>query len=124
MTRITHAVLLLILATLLALGCDDKAEVWQSIPQPSNLERVEEPRLLKAVKNSQDMIVKKPRSAQAWGRLGNIYLIHDWNAEAAACYRRAIALKPKNSGGTITSEEAWLLPIPQRQRTPLPTPLR
>lgn len=41
------------------------------------------------------MIVKKPRSAQAWERLGNIYLIHDWNAEAAACYRRAIALKPK-----------------------------
>lgn len=40
MTRITHAVPLLILVMFLALGCDHKAEVWQLIPQLSNLERV------------------------------------------------------------------------------------
>ena len=64
------------------------------IPQPSDLALVEEPRLVEAIEAAQKSVEKSPGEAIAWGQLGHVYLIHGWEAEAAQCYRRAVAIDP------------------------------
>ncbi|MDE0298353.1 MAG: tetratricopeptide repeat protein [Candidatus Poribacteria bacterium] len=59
------------------------------IPQPVDLVLVSEPRLLQAAESAQKAVANAPDDAGAWGNLGNVYLVHGWEAEAARCYRRA-----------------------------------
>lgn len=47
-----------------------------------------------AVERAGRDVERSPGSAEAWGRLGNLYLAHGWGAEAAAAYRRASELEP------------------------------
>ena len=62
------------------------------IPQPVDLVLVSEPRLLQAAESAQEAVASAPDSADAWGNLGNVYLVHGWEVEAARCYRRAVNL--------------------------------
>ncbi len=64
------------------------------VPQPSDMARVEEQRLLAVVKTAQTALIDAPKDATAWGQLGNVYFVHGWEAEAAECYRRAIEIAP------------------------------
>ena len=64
------------------------------VPQPSDIEHVEEQRLLAAVKAAQQALIEAPKAATAWGQLGNIYFVHGWEAEAAECYRSAVGIAP------------------------------
>ena len=64
------------------------------VPQPSDIERVEEHRLLAAVETAQKRLVEAPKDATAWGELGNIYFVHGWEAEAAECYQSAVEIAP------------------------------
>ena len=64
------------------------------IPQPRDLAQVSNDRLLQAVESAQNALAKNPGSAAAWGRLGNVYLAHEWRAEAARCYRNAAKIAP------------------------------
>ena len=64
------------------------------IPQPRDLAQVSNDRLLQAVESAQNALAKNPGSAAAWGRLGNVYLAHEWRAEAARCYRNAAKIDP------------------------------
>ena len=64
------------------------------VPQPGDMERVEEQRLLAAVETTQKRLVESPKDATAWGKLGNIYFVHGWEVEAAACYRKAVKIAP------------------------------
>ena len=64
------------------------------VPQPSDIGHVEEQRLLAAVKTAQKALREAPEDATAWGRLGNIYFVHGWEAEAAECYRSAVEIAP------------------------------
>ena len=64
------------------------------VPQPSDIERVEEQRLLVAVEAAQKRLVEVPKDATAWGELGNIYFVHGWEIAAAACYRKAVKIAP------------------------------
>ena len=64
-----------------------------SMPRP-DLSLISEERLLQAVKAAQAAVADEPQSTKAWGRLGHIYLAHDWEAEAAQCYLRAAAIEP------------------------------
>ena len=64
------------------------------VPQPSDIGRVEERRLLAAVAAAQKTLVDAPKDASAWGRLGNIYFVHGWNVAAAECYRGAVEIAP------------------------------
>ena len=64
------------------------------VPQPSDIGRVEEQRLLTAVKAAQKALIDAPKDATAWGRLGNIYFVHGWESEASQCYRSAVEIAP------------------------------
>lgn len=64
------------------------------VPQPSDIGRVQEQRLLAAVKAAQNALIEAPKDATAWGRLGNIYFVHGWEVEATQCYRGAVEIAP------------------------------
>ena len=66
----------------------------ERIPEPRDLALVSNARLLHAVETAQSTVVSKPDSASAWGRLGHVYLAHDWRVEAAQCYRNAAKIEP------------------------------
>ena len=70
------------------------AERSVNIPQPADLDLVEEKRLLNAVKTAQKAVRNAPDDADAWGQLGHVYLSHRWEVPAIACYRRANTLAP------------------------------
>jgi tetratricopeptide (TPR) repeat protein len=62
------------------------------IPLPF-LEAVD-PDVIEAIQAARAAVRAEPRSGEAWGRLGNRYLAHDFTEEAARCYERAAALDP------------------------------
>ena len=64
------------------------------VPQPSDIERVEEQRLLAAVAAAQKRLIEAPKDATVWGELGNIYFAHGWEVEAAECYQNAVEIVP------------------------------
>jgi len=64
------------------------------VPQPSDIEHVEEQRLLTTLKTAQKALIETSKDATAWGELGNVYFVHGWEAEAAACYRGAVRIAP------------------------------
>ena len=64
-----------------------------SIPRPDL--RDASPEVVRAVQADQDGVVRAPRSAQAWGKLGDRYRSHRWMAEAEECYLRAAAIEPR-----------------------------
>ena len=63
------------------------------MPRP-DMSLVSEPRLLEAVEAAQAAVLKGPKSAAAWGKLGHVYYVHNWEAEAVECYQRAVELEP------------------------------
>ena len=70
------------------------ARIPNWVPQPQDIEHVEEKRLLAVVNAAQNTLVDTPKDATAWGALGNIYFVHGWEIEAAACYRSAVEIAP------------------------------
>ena len=70
------------------------AERSLDMPQPADLDLVEEKRLLNAVETAQKAVRSSPDAAEAWGQLGHVYLSHRWEVPAIACYRRANGLAP------------------------------
>ena len=65
------------------------------IPQPADLNLVEETQLLEAVRTAQTGVRNSPDDAEAWGYLGHVYLSHGWEVAAIPCYRRASSLAPE-----------------------------
>ena len=64
------------------------------VPQPADLDLVEEKPLLKAIETAQKAVQKSPDTADVWGQLGHIYLSHGWEIPAIPCYRQASILAP------------------------------
>jgi len=82
------------LLLLLLISAPVFAERLFNIPQPDDLNLVEEKRLLNAVETAQKAVRNAPDDAEVWGQLGHVYLIHRWEVPAIACYRRANSLAP------------------------------
>lgn len=72
----------------------EKKSVLATIPQPADLNLVEEKLLLDAIEAAQEAVRNSPEDADVWGHLGHVYLIHGWEAPAVPCYRRASLLAP------------------------------
>ncbi len=85
---------LILLTLLLIVWSIALSRADNQIPQPSDLNLVEEPRLLQAIESAQKAVEKAPGKAAAWGQLGKVYHIHGWEVEAAQCYRRAAEIDP------------------------------
>lgn len=64
------------------------------VPQPADLDFVEEKRLLDAIKAAQAAVRNAPDDAHVWGYLGDVYLSHGWEIPAIPCYRQASQLAP------------------------------
>ncbi len=75
-------------------GFFEKKSVPTTIPEPADLDLVEEKPLLKAIKNAQKAVRKSPNTAGVWGQLGHIYLSHGWEIPAIPCYRQASKFAP------------------------------
>ena len=75
-------------------GFFEKKSVLTTIPQPADLDLVEEKPLLKAIEDAQKAVRKSPNTADVWGQLGHVYLSHGWEVPAIPCYRQASVLAP------------------------------
>lgn len=85
-----------LLACLLWLSaCGDDAATRARLPQPEGGDWTREPRLASGIEAAQDSVARRPSSADAWGTLGGLYLIHGWNRPATACLEQAIELSPE-----------------------------
>ena len=83
---------LLALLVLVACSHEEGTVPSDDIPLPF-LEAVD-PDVIEAIQAARAAVRAEPKSSEAWGRLGNRYLAHDFTAEAARCYERAAALDP------------------------------
>ena len=75
-------------------GSFEKKSVLTTIPEPVDLDFVEEKILLEAIKTAQAAVRNSPDAAETWGHLGHVYLSHGWEAPAIPCYRQASLLAP------------------------------
>lgn len=66
----------------------------EGIPEPHDLALISNVRLLHAIETARYAVFSNPDSAAAWGRLGHVYLAHEWRVEAARCYRNASNIEP------------------------------
>ena len=64
------------------------------VPEPADLNLVEEKLLLDAIATAQKAVRNAPDDAEAWGKLGHVYLVHGWEEPSVPCYRRASRLAP------------------------------
>ncbi|MDE0681723.1 MAG: hypothetical protein OXI63_02290, partial [Candidatus Poribacteria bacterium] len=55
------------------------------IPQPADLDLVEEKLLLEAIETAQEAVRNSPDDADVWGQLGHVYHINGWEAPAIPC---------------------------------------
>ena len=53
-------------------GFFEKKSVPTTIPEPADLDLVEEKPLLKAIENAQKAVRKSPNTADVWGQLGHV----------------------------------------------------
>jgi tetratricopeptide (TPR) repeat protein len=56
-----------------------------------------DPAIVKAVEAAQFKVRLLPWSATAWGRLGSVLYMHDYNAQADLCYAQAMWLDPREA---------------------------
>ncbi len=75
-------------------GFFEKKSVLTTIPQPADLDLVEEKLLLKAIEDAQEAVRTSSDNADVWGQLGHVYLSHGWEVPAIPCYRQASMLAP------------------------------
>ena len=69
-------------------------EIGNRIPQPADLDLVEEKLLLEAIEGAQEAVRTSPDDADVWGQLGHVYLSHGWELPAIPCYHQASVLAP------------------------------
>ena len=75
-------------------GFFEKKSVLTAIPEPADLDLVEETLLLKAIETAQEAVRRSPDDPDLWGQLGHVYLSHGWEETAIPCYRQANTLAP------------------------------
>jgi len=92
----TRTILLTLVATSLVLaGCAEPP------PSPPATDAIEaEPLVVQRILEATEAVNAEPTSAEAWGRLGEIYDIHRFGVQALACYEQASKIDP----------DAWLWP--------------
>lgn len=52
--------------------------------------------VVERIEAARELVARKPRSAEAWGRLGMVLAAHRLDSEAVTCYREAERLDPEN----------------------------
>src|SRR5437762_8005509 len=66
-------------------------------PPPPNPElNASEPAVAKAVQAARARVLKEPRSGEAWGELGKVFLANEMEDASQVCFTQAQRLDPKN----------------------------
>lgn len=103
------ALFLVGLVVAVLLDRSDSALAPPPIPTPDTTGM--QPRVAQQILGARELVVKQPRSADAWGRLGEICHTHALFDEAATCYRQAGTLEPNKF------QWAYLLAIARRDES-------
>jgi tetratricopeptide (TPR) repeat protein len=56
-----------------------------------------DPEILTAVEQAREAVFREPKSGKAWGKLAQVLHVHNFHAEALACYAEAERYSPHNS---------------------------
>jgi tetratricopeptide (TPR) repeat protein len=74
---------------------------WRPAPSPQppelQLEKEKEPALMSLVEKMRQRVLGQPRSAQAWGQLGEVFLANGYRDEAIPCFEQAARLSPREA---------------------------
>jgi tetratricopeptide (TPR) repeat protein len=94
--------------------------LWPRGPRPPvlKLEGID-PRVVEALKKAQAAVEARPRSAQAWGDLGELLVASDLYAEGLVCLRQAERLEPTEVRWPYLQGFALLLYDPDAAVAPL-----
>ncbi len=66
-------------------------------PEPPNVSLTDvDPEVAEAIEEARKGVLKAPRSARAWGRLGMVLAIHEFHAEALPAFAEAERLDPRD----------------------------
>ena len=126
--------LALVLASAAVLAGGGYWFLWRTpdLPPPELDLTGAEPAVAQAIGKARAEVLKAPRSAAAWGRLGMLLRAHDYGAEANVCFARAEQLDAKDPrwpylhGHTLLSghprEALPLLEVALERAAPLPAP--
>lgn len=69
--------------------------IWSGLPPPDvNLEGAD-PAVAAAVEDRRARVQQSPHSAEAWGKLGMVLLVHQFQPQAALCFDQAERLDPR-----------------------------
>jgi tetratricopeptide (TPR) repeat protein len=89
---------LLVLLLVLAGGVGGLAwYVWrqrETVDPPTVDPAGAEPEVLAAIEAAREEVRQAPRSAEAWGQLGNVLMAHEFRSQAHICFTRAEELEP------------------------------
>lgn len=77
------------------------AGVWflypVAVPEPPRVATAGlDPEIVEALNKAHAAVTASPRSAKAWGELGEVFLAHVYNPEAIRCFEQAEKLDPSN----------------------------
>ena len=68
-----------------------------TVPPPPAVElKGVDPAVVKAVEQARSRVEESPRSAEGWGKLGMVLLVHQFEPQAAACFEQAERLDPRD----------------------------
>jgi tetratricopeptide (TPR) repeat protein len=73
--------------------------VWFRVPPlvvPGEALRDGDPEIVEAVQSARASVFRQPGSAAAWGKLGHLLFVHDFQDQALPCYARAAELDGRN----------------------------
>jgi tetratricopeptide (TPR) repeat protein len=89
------------LLALLVLGAAAGGAAWKwrraSAPQPPEVPPVEgEPAVVRAIEEARQQVCREPRSGAAWGKLGQVFLAHDFFDAGMVCFEQAQRYDPDN----------------------------
>jgi tetratricopeptide (TPR) repeat protein len=92
---------LLVAATVLVVAAGISSYLWvrraaAGAPPPPVPAALNDPPARKLIEAKRQAVLAAPRNGTAWGELGMAFDAHDAPDEAAACYRRAMDLDPKD----------------------------
>ncbi len=109
--------LILFLLVALALAAYLAFKRWHKEPMPPPPAVAVEgldPELSEAIQAARDRILREPYSAEAWGYLGKLLRLPNFNEEASFCFAQAEKLEPQNVRWPYLRGEAFELENPEK----------
>lgn len=91
MSRAMRRILVLLGVVSVLAACGGPGE---GPPPPEPVLDAMEPRVAQRMKSAREEVLRQPGSAEAWGRLGAVYAVHDLHEEAEICHAEAVRLAP------------------------------